>query len=387
MDLRLIGRNLLSHPVRSVMTVLSVALAVFLVCILQATVTALEAATSEASNERLWVQSAVSLYVDMPLSYESKIASVDGVKSVCRYQWFGGKYQDGDSFFAQFGVDPEAFLSSYPEFVLQEGDLEAFKTRRTACVVGDELADQLGWKVGDTVSLEGTFFPKADGSAWDFDVVGIFGRKTTALDTGAMFFHFDYLMEGIDNGDVLGTPGVGVYLIDVADGAAVTAVMAAVDALFENGPQRVQTTTEAEFSRQFISMLGNIPLLLRSIGGAIVFAIFFAILNTMLMVARERTRTIGVLKALGFTDAWVFLGMTTESVLLCVLGGALGLVFALAISGGARQVISGFAPGFAIDGATMVFGLGLAVGLGLLGGVLPAWGASKVRPVDALKVA
>ncbi len=55
------------------------------------------------------------------------------------------------------------------------------------------------------------------------------------------------------------------------------------------------------------------------------FAIFFAVLNTMIMAGRERTRDIGIMKALGFTDGTIFRLLVAESLLLCGLGGGLGI--------------------------------------------------------------
>ena len=73
--------------------------------------------------------------------------------------------------------------------------------------------------------------------------------------------------------------------------------MAEVDELFTNGPQRVQTTTEAEFQRQFVTMIGSLPRFIASIGAGVLFAIVLAALNTMLMAGRERTADLGILKA------------------------------------------------------------------------------------------
>ena len=126
-------------------------------------------------------------------------------------------------------------------------------------------------------------------------------------------------------------------------------------------------------------------MLLQSIGGAVIFAIFFAILNTMLMAARERTHDIGVLKALGFNDRSIFVGMTLESLLLCGLGGALGTGIAAAMAGGLAENLRSIVPGLALDGTTLGLAFGLALALGLFAGVAPAWNASRLQPVVALR--
>jgi putative ABC transport system permease protein len=178
---------------------------------------------------------------------------------------------------------------------------------------------------------------------------------------------------------------VGVYMLRLAAGADPTAVMSAVDLQFENGPQRVQTTTEAEFNRQFVTMMGNVPLLLNSAGGAVLFAVFFAVLNTMLMAGRQRMRDIGVMKALGFTDGAVFRGLLAESLLLCILGGLLGIVLAVLAANWLGPVVSRRLPGFEINSLTILTGLGISIAVGAIAGVAPGWYASRLTPVTALR--
>ena len=387
MPVRLILRHVLSHPLRSLLTAGSVFVAVFLLCFLRAATAALTSSVEKASTNRLWVQSAVSLYVDLPLAYQTKIATVEGVQHICRWQWFGGVYQEESNFFAQFGVDSDTFLASYPEIEIADGSYEEFAKLRTACVVGADLASKFGWKVGDTVPIEGRIFPRSGGGEWAFTVKAIYRSKTTNIDQRTMYFHYDYLRESLEAGDALGPEGVGVYMVKVADGAPVERVMSDIDALFANGPQRVQTTTEGEFQRSFIAMLGNVPTLLSMIGGAVLFAIFFAVLNTMLMAARERVRTIGILKALGFTDRTVALTLVAESLLVCGTAGLAAVAFTFAM----RHTLAGMlitmqVPGFDIEGATIWLGVALSIGLGLIAGLVPGIGARRLAPVRALRM-
>ncbi|MHC4513231.1 MAG: ABC transporter permease [Planctomycetota bacterium] len=384
MTFRLVFRNLLAHPWRTSLTLASMLVAVFLLCLLRAGVAGLTTVVEGAATNRLLVQSAVSLFVDLPLAYEGKVRNVDGVEWVCKWQWFGGIYQE-ESFFAQYGIDPETFLQSYPELHIADGSYQEFQQTRTGCLIGQDLANKFGWQVGDRVPIKSGLFPRSDDSAWDFTVKGIYRSKTTSIDQQSMFFHFDYLREAQEQGAALGEPAVGVYMLKLAPGTNPTTVMAAVDLLFENGPQRVQTTTEAEFNRQFITMMGNIPLLLNSIGGAVLFAVFFAVLNTMLMAGRQRTRDIGVMKALGFGNGAVFRSLLTESLLLCGIGGLLGIGLARAAAGALQPVVSRMLPGFEIGAATMVVGVGISLGVGLIAGVVPGWYASRLAPVAALR--
>lgn len=386
MPWKLLFRNLLGHPLRSLLTTGSVAMAVFLIVMLQAVTLGLANTVSAAASNRLLVQSAVSLFVDLPLAYQQKMAAVPGIAAICKWQWFGGRYeQDKGGFFAQFGIDPETFLPSYPELSIAAGSYEEFTRTRTAAVVGQALADKYGWRVGQTVPITGTIFQRKDGQPWQFTIAALYRSSSPAIDEQTLYFHYDYLRESLETGGATGPDGVGVYMLRLAPGADALAVQRDVDAMFENGPQRVQTTTEAEFNRQFVSMLGDVPSLLRMVGGAVLFAIFFAVLNTMLMTGRERTRDLGILKALGFTDRTTGALLVAESVLLCGLGALLGLCLAEVLERPFQLATSSFLPNFAFDRETLLLGAGIALATGLVSGLAPGLRAAHLQPVAALR--
>lgn len=387
MPLRLLWRNLLGHPIRPLLTVLSVAVALALLCILDATARGFGAAVDLAAQNRLVVMSQVSLFVDLPLAYEAKMRNVAGVADITKFQWFGGFFGDRSGFFAQFAVDADRLQKIYPEVGIVDGSFDDFQGQRDACVLGKGLAERFGWKVGDTVPLISSLFPRGTSGVepWAFTVRAIYAPTRKNLDDQTMFFHFDYLRESLEQGAAQGPGGVGTYTIQLADGAHAETVMADVDALFENGPQRVRTTTEAEFNRQFMSMMGNIPLLLRSIGGAVLFAIFFAVLNTMLMAGRERTRDLGILKAIGFTNGRLACLLVAESLALVAFGAIAGVLLAKLFEVGMAPFVSAWAPGFSIDAAVLAQGLGLCLLLGVVSGLAPGLRAARLRPVTALR--
>ncbi len=386
MPWKLLFRNVLGHPMRSVLTIGSVAVAVFLVCILHAVTAGLRSTVSAASADRLLVQSAVSLFVDLPLSYQQKMAGVPGIEAICKWQWFGGRYeQDKGGFFQQFGIDTDTFRTSYPEISLIDGSYEEFVKNRTACLIGTELAEKYDWRVGQTVPITGTIYQRTDGKAWEFLVAGIYESSSPSIDQQTLWFHFDYLHESLEAGGASGPEGVGVYMLRMAKGTDPISVQRTVDAMFENGPQRVNTTTEAEFNRQFVSMLGDVPSLLQMVGGAVLFAIFFAVLNTMIMAGRERTRDLGIMKAIGFTDRTSALLLVGESVLVCSLGAAVGILGGLLLEKPFQAAMSSFIPAFAFDKNTLLLGAAIALGTGLISGLVPGWRAARLTTVQALR--
>jgi putative ABC transport system permease protein len=383
---KLVWRNLTKHWVRSLLTIGSLVVALFLLCTLQSLVTTLSTAVGTFDTRRLWVQSAVSLFVDMPTSYQPKISALPGVERTCKWQWFGGFYKEQSNFFAQFAVDAEELLDTCPEIVLVEGSAEAFLADKRACVIGEGLASQFGWKVGDRVPLLGALFPHPDGPdvAWQFDVAAIYRPGAENWDNRTLFFHWDYFEDTIEASGQP-SPGFGTMVIRMEPGADAEALMASVDTLFANGPQRTQTTTEAEFQRQFISMFGNVPFFVSSIGGGVLLAILLAAINTMLMAGREQTHDVGILKALGFADGSVFGLLLAQSLLLCLLGGGLGVALALATEEGLAAALGAQFPGYTITPTTIGLGLAVSAGVGLVAGFVPAWTARRLQPVEALR--
>jgi len=382
--LRLVVRNLTKHKLRSLLTVGSLVVALFLLCILRTLVTTLEAGTQAAKSNRLWVQSAVSLFVDLPLAYEAKIDAVEGVEKTCKVQWFGAYYQNEDSFFGQFAVDGDTFLDMYPEVVIVAGSRAGFLANRIGCLVGKALAKKYKWEIGDRIPLIAALFQKDDGSAWDFELEGIYEVTEPVWDDRTFFFHWDYFEKTME-ATTTGQPDVGTFVVQTRQGADQVPVMAAIDQLFEHGPQRVQSTTEADFQAQFVSMMGNIPFFVAAIGGGVLLAIFLACVNTMIMAAREQTRDIGIMKALGFTDRSMFGLLTLQSMTLCVTGGLLGIGLALLAEPWIAHGMGSFFPGFAITAGTRDLGIALTLGIGVLAGIVPAWQASRLRCVEALR--
>ena len=381
---KLVWRNLVRHPLRSALTMASLVVALFLMCILRSLVTSLERVSEDSRSDRLWVQSAVSLFVDLPLSYAPKIAAVEGVENTCKWQWFGGYYQTVDNFFGQFAVEPESLLDMYPEIVIADGSRDAFLGERRACLVGKQLAEQFEWRIGQTIPLIGALFPHPEGIdvPWEFRLAATYESTAANVDERTFFFHWDYFEETLEAG---GDPvGLGTVVLTIEPGVEATRVMAEVDALFENGPQRVQTTTESEFQAQFVSMFGNVPLLLQSIGGGVLFAVLLACINTMLLASREQTHDFGILQALGFRSARLSALSLAQAIVLCGVGGGLGIALALGIEAPLADLTAPFFPNFHIVPSTVVAAAVAVLVIGLVAGLAPAVRVSRLRPVDAL---
>lgn len=392
-------RHIRVHWFRNLLTVSAVTIAVFLFCFLVSMIVTLDSQVEDASRDRVIVQSAVSLFVALPLDYQAKIAAVPGVVDVSKWQWFGAYHKDRSAgYFTQFGVDPESFLGMYEDdFTVVEGPngerpetaraavARAMSQEKRAALVGRKLAEKFGWEVGRTVPLQSTIYPKSDDSAWEFVIVGLYEREKANFDDQTLFFRFDYLDDSLQNGTAIGPIGTGTYTVQVTEGADTGSVIADIDALFSNGPQRTKTSPEAAFQASFVSMLGNIPRFLGTIGGAVVIAVFFSVVNAMLISGRQRIRESGILKALGFRDRTIGTLILFESVLLTVLGGGFGILLALGAEQGVQKGMATFFPNFEVEPSTLLTGLGMAVTIGVIAGIAPMLNLVRLRPTEALR--
>lgn len=382
--LRLVWRNLLRRPLRSTLTALSIVVAIFLICLLISLITTLHAGTANADSRRLVAMSATGLFVELPLSYQARIEQVPGVERSTKFCWFGGYFRNPKNFFGQFAVDPEAMLAIYPECQLDDEERSRFLANRSSCIVGSALARKFEWEVGDTVPIIGALHPHPEDKAWEFEVAGIYHSPVPNFDNQTLYFHWDYYEKTLEDA---GEPtNVSVYSMRMEPGADAAQVTAEVEALYENGPQRVDCATEAEFQRQFVEMFGNIPLFVGWIGTGVLLAILLASVNTMLMAFREQASEIGILKALGFTDATSFRLLVAQSVLLCALGGAIGIALAAATEGWMADTLGTNFPNYGIEPRTYALAAGVALAIGLVAGLIPAWQAARLRCVEALRL-
>jgi putative ABC transport system permease protein len=389
--LKLVVVNLMRNKLRTVLTLLSVFVALFLYSSLGAILDTLQAAADAGSRERLATRHSIALTNFLPYSYKERIRTVPGVKRVCTQVWFGGRDpEDRRSQYTQFAVDddfwpmyrkdirliewsPPAVARSVPPD--QDPHLAAYLAERSACIVGKDLMRKKGWRLGQTVKLDGTIFA----GSWEFTIRGVYEKlEGGTWNNEMLLFRHDYVVEK----GMGGRPLTGVFKLEVPDKTRSAAIAREVDALFENSDNATKTESEQAFGAGFISMLGNVPFALRIIGFAVVFTILVISANTMVMAVRERTAEIGVLKTLGFSDGAIFGMVVTEAALITTGGGLAG---ALLAKFGLEGKPLAFLPQVVITWGTVFTAIGIAVLLGAVSGFIPAWQASRLRIVDALR--
>ncbi len=364
---------------RTALTIMSVAIAVFLFASLRAVLDGFNAATEASSSTRIVTQRATSLFFSMPTSHGEAIRNTPGVEDVSWANWFGGVYKDPQNFFAQFAVEPESYLRLYPEIQLTPEENKAFLEDRTGCIIGDGLARRFGFKVGDKITLQ-VGIPVYGTRDFDFNVRGIYRSGGAAVDNQSMLFHWKYA----DERSI--TPGqVGWYITQISNPDDATRVSMAIDQKFANSSNETKTETEKQFQSTFVSMFGNLNLLLGSIALAVVITTLFVAGNTMAMSVRERTTEIAVMRTLGFPSRTIFLLVAGEGLMMAFAGGLAGALLARIVVNPDLLQVGAFIPVFGVNNRNVAMGIALSAAIGVLAGLIPATMASRLRIVDALR--
>jgi putative ABC transport system permease protein len=375
--LPMLWANLRRKKIRTLLTTGSFVVAFFLFGLLAAIGYGFRQGIDAAGADRLVVIGRTSIIQPLPLTYMARLQRLPGVQDVAHSTWFGGIYQDPKNFFPQFAIVPEDWRRMYPEFVIDEAQWRAFLAERQACVVGAKLAARFGWKIGDHVPLKAPGY--LGGGSWDFNIRAIYHGTRPDADETQFWLRHDYLYE---KAPAYWRGIVGWYVVRVADPDQAVAVAKAIDAEFANSTSETRTQTESAFAAAFVNQIGNIEFLIRAIGSIVFFTLLLVTGNTMAIAVRERTNELAVLKAIGYSDRFVLGLVLTESVLIALVGGSVGLWLARGLV--AQDITQGLILLY-LPASALALGLLVATGAGLLAGLLPAVGAMRLSVIDALR--
>jgi putative ABC transport system permease protein len=374
--------NLFRKRVRTVLTLLSVIMAFLLFGLLQSVNTIFSSGANFVGATRLFVQARVSFTSPLPVSMVPKLEAIPGVARVAYQQWFGGVWQTNTPLI-MFALDPQRYRDVYPEWLMPDAQWQAFEHTRTGLIVGRQLADQYGWKIGQKIPISSNIWPQKNGSkAWVFDLVGIFDGKDEDWKkrTNLAFIQQDYF----DEANQFGLKGrTNFFILKLADGANAESVSKTIDAMFENSPDETKTQTEKDFNISFVKQIGDIGLIVRWILFAVFFTLLLVVGNTMAQSVRERVPELAVLKTLGFSDGRVLGFVLAEAFALVLCGGLIGLALA-SLAGAMVEKGTGGQFLLALDGSVWLIGIVAIVLMSLAVGLLPALRARRLKIVDAL---
>jgi putative ABC transport system permease protein len=386
-----IFRNIRRNPVRSVLTMASTGICLFLMMILVSFFAMSdEVYASTRIFNRIATLNANGFAGRIPIAYIEQVRHLDGVIAATPFSWYGGKYQDEILPFAQFAVDPETVFTIMSELSLPADQLTAFRANKDACVIGRKLANDKKLKLGDPLPLKGDAYP------FNLDLVvrGIYDGPSDR-DLRMCFIRFDYFDEELKrvvlelsgNNSRLLSGNAGMIFTKCRRADDMAPLCKKIDDLFRNSEYPTRTQTEEAFGKMFEEMLGDLRGMIFWIGMAVVSSLLFVAGNSMAMSMRERTAEVAVLKAIGFSRGLLLFLVMTESVVVAGTGGVLGslgckgLCELIDIS----QYTAGFLPFFYIPWGVALQGLAVSLFVGFAGGIYPAMRAANSRVVDGLR--
>jgi putative ABC transport system permease protein len=361
---------------RLALTLSSVAVSLFLLTVLVVMLRGLtDPATTNEAALRIVVRHKVSLANMLFAKYRPRIERLPGVVVCTKLIWFGGIYQDEKNFFPQFACDAKSLFQVMTEARIDPRQLQQFISERTACVVGIKTMERFGWKIGDHITLMGAMWPCDP----ELTIRGVY----TGFDETNLYFHHEYFDE------LLGDKGfTGLFWVRANSPTAVPELIERIDAEFRNSDAETKTETERAFQLGFVSMLGNVKMLIGSICTVIVLTLLLVTASTMSMAIRERTQEMAVLKMLGFSAARLLGLLLAEAFVLAMAGGLLGCLAAWALleQVDIYKLSRGLFVSFQVTPDILARGLLVAGLLGLLSCLWPAWVSIRQRVAAGIRV-
>jgi putative ABC transport system permease protein len=375
--LPLIWRNLTRNKIRSLLTGGAIALAIALVCLLQTMPEGLRRLVEDvASNSRVVVHNKAGLVYPLPYSYMHKVAGLPGVVGAASWTWFGGVFDvDEGVSFPNFAVEPDQIGVVWADWKMDPQQLESFRRHRNGALVGRATLNANHWKIGDPVTLRGTAWP-VDLS---FEIVGEVPNDRSPV----FWLQREYLDQAL-RATGSGLDNLGTIWLRVDDRNRVDPLMREIDEMFRNSEAETASETEKSYFKSFFTLLEGFVVVILLVTGVVALCIVFIAANTASMAVRERFGEIAILKALGFSRRLIFTTLVAEAVLLCSLAGVAGALASLGLTLIMRTIATGgwnaaLGPlgSFVVTRTILVQGLFLALFVGMISGVVPAWGAAR----------
>jgi len=377
--LPLIWAGLWRKRARTVLTLLCVVVAFALFGMLHGFTAALDGIIDAMSDTRLRTMSRVNITQPLPLAHRSRIQTVPGVDEVSYYNFFAGYYQDRRNSVQVGAIDVATFNAIYPDIKIDPQYIDAMLHTRNGALVGEDLAKEKGWKIGDRLPLGSAVWTRKDGAEnWDFEIVGSYRSPSGKVPTSELWINYDYF----DEARTAANSTVTLYFVKIHDSSSAAAISERIDSLFANSTFETQTQSEKDWLRAQIAQIGDIGFFVNAIIAAVMFALLFVTGNTMVQSVRERIPELAVLKTYGFSNTAVMSLVLAESIALCSVAAALGIGIAAVISPPIYRELG--AGGLNLPLPVIAAGIGLAVVFAIASASLPALRAQRLSIVDAL---
>lgn len=372
----LILKTLWRHRARTALTCLGAAIALFVFCFVGAVQEGMDdLQTRQAAKGSLIVFQANKFCPatsHLPQDYQQRIQKMPGVDDVIPIQVFTNNCRASLDVIVFYGLPPEKIRKAR-DFQLKAGSWSEFEEHQDAAVVGSAVASRRGIGVGDKFSI----------GDLTVQVAGVFTSSDPA-EENYIYSHLEFLQRS-KGMNLVGT--VTQHEVLLQPGTDQLAVCEMIDAKFRGGSVETDTRPKGVFQAKSLGDLTQLVAMSKYLGYACVIIVLSLVSTTTVMSVQDRIKEHAVLQTLGFTGRTVFTLVLSESIILSVIGGVLGIVLAVvtlefsSLSVSAEAVSVAFLPSLRLILVSLV----VALVTGLAAGIWPAWQAARVDILGALR--
>jgi putative ABC transport system permease protein len=381
-------RNLWRNRLRTILTIVGVAVSILTFVALRTLVYAWTSAAEYATKDRLVTRHKVTFVMPLPKRYIEDVRNTAGIKTATWANWFGAKDPKHEQeFFANFAVDKDTYFEVYDEMAVEPSGMQKWKENRQGAIVGDVLAKKMGWKVGDKVTLESGIYPANPDAPWNFTIEGIYTATRKSVDRSSFYFHWEYLNDGLPASR---KDTIGWVISRTVDPSRAAEFGKKLDVIFDAKDTQTLSQDEAAFNASFLAGFSAVLSVIDVISFALLVIMMLVLGNTIAMGVRERTFEYGTLRAVGFLPLHIRFFVLAEAALIGTLGGVIGMVMAYffvdrGLGRFMEENMGNYFPYFSVPPKVWVLALALAVGLALLAAIWPARGATRISVTEALR--
>lgn len=311
--LPIVFRNLLRNRRRTILTVLSIALSIFMFAALMSLPAVVNQLLRDSvSSQHLIVSNKAGYLYLLPASYGNTLRTMPHIDAMSGELATIAKYQDSSDQIPVMGLDPAALRDIFSDWRIRPEAASKLDEIRQSGLVSASLARRFNWKIGDKVILHPSMMTFGD---IDFTVVGMVGDRAPV---GLVILPINRLQHDSFEGKVF------TYIVKLDRSENAPLVIQEIDRRFANSASQTQTQTELGAAQMKTSQMRLVFVGVEAIGVIIVLVIAMVAANTAAMTVRERVPELALMRSLGFTRSRLVGLMMAEGLLTGLIAGALG---------------------------------------------------------------
>lgn len=375
--LKMAFRNALRRPIRTGLTLLSIAVAIFVFASLWSLDRGLDRMIERTGGDRVLVVfekfKACPPFSRIPVHYSDRIIAMKNVEDAMPVRFLLSNCQTTTDLVAVHGVEPGK-LRKFRNIEIAENEYAAFEKERGAAIAGQAIARKYGWKSGDAVTLK-------ELSGVSFTIRGIFSSPGSSLEN-VILLDREYLEYSISQ------VGVATMILALVDEESnLDKVSYEIDKMFANSGTQTTTGPEKAFIAGNIEDFHGLVGFAQIVGYLALVLLLAAVANSISMSVRDQMREMAIMKTLGYASFKVAGIALFEAVVVSIPAALLGFTIAAAtlFAGGFSVSVEGFTITPHLPADFWLMTLCIGAGLGIAGSLLPAFRGAHTKIVHALK--